>query len=48
MGSDSTLCFDVSRLRALSLGNYENALWELGALPEEHRTDSALGGSQRT
>ena len=33
----TTLCFSES-FESLSLG-LQNALWELGALPEEHRTD---------
>ena len=33
----TTLCFSES-FKSLSLG-LQNALWELGALPEEHRTD---------
>ena len=40
----STLCFSES-FESLSLG-LQNALWELGALPEEHRDRPALGGSQ--
>ena len=41
----TTLCFSES-FESLSLG-LQNALWELGALPEEHRTDRLSGGRQQ-
>ena len=41
----TTLCFSES-FESLSLG-LQNALWELGALPEEHRTDR-LSAASRT